>query len=267
MVNEGVARRRTKLVVAVVAVLVGYPLLLVILGYALAGRAADTVRDRLAQSLDGEARVGAVDLGLVRGRIAVDDIVVERHHLGTLRLAIDHVEIDVAPLGAVVVAREPRRVAVRGAHIAISGAGALDLPARERTVITLGGLEVVDSDLAIVVTTAWPELGQVRLRLDRFRAGRTVLRTPLSWVFALEALDARVELPGDADFALHYAAGKLSAVGGVFGDQPVEIAIELPRTPGPDEPAQLRALAFELGKRLVIERGKRWLTRRLLFGR
>ncbi len=249
------------------AVVVGYPLLLLILGYALAGRAADTVRDRLAQSLDGEARVGAVELGLVRGRIAVDDLVVERHHLGTLRLAIDHVEVEVAPLGAVVVARTPRRVFVRGAHIAISGAGALDLPERERTVLTLGGLEVVDSDLAIVVTTAWPELGQVRLRLDRFRAGRTVLRTPLSWVFALEELEARVELPGDAGFALRYAGGKLSAVGGVFGDQPVVIAIELPRTPGPDEPAQLRALAFELGKRLVIERGKRWLSRRLLFGR
>ncbi len=267
MVNEAVARRRTKLVVAVLAVLVGYPLVLVVLGYALAGHAAETVRDRLALSLDGDARVGSVDLGLLRGRLVVDDVVVERHHRGTLRLAIEHIEVDVAPLGAVVVARDPRRVFVRGAHIAISGAGALDLPQREHTVITLGALEVVDSDLAIMVTTAWPELGQVRLVLERFRAGRTVLRTPLSWVFALEALDARVELPGDADFALRYADGRLSAVGGVFGDAPVEIAIQLPRTPGPDEPAQLRALAFELGKRLVIERGKRWLGRRLLFGR
>jgi anti-sigma-K factor RskA len=62
------------------------------------------------ESLDGEARVGAVELGLVRGRIAVDDLVVERQHLGTLRLAIDRVEVDLAPLGAVVVAREPRRM-------------------------------------------------------------------------------------------------------------------------------------------------------------
>ena len=58
-----------------------------------------------------------------------------------------------------------------------------------------------------------------------------------------------------------------AAPGSTATTPPVVIAIELPRTPGPDEPAQLRALAFELGERLVIERGKRWLSRRLLFGR
>lgn len=261
------ARRRTKVAIGVVATVALYLVALLVLGVALRGRVAATVRDRLAVSLDGEARVGGATLDLVRGQVTVRDVVVERHHLGTLRLAIAQIDVEVAPLGAVVVARTPELVAVRGAQLTISGAGALDLPERAPSVITLGAIEVVDSELAIVVTTAWPELGQVRLRLDRFRAGRTVLRTPLSWVFALEELDARVELPGDADFALRYRAGRLSAVGGVFGDSPVEIAIELPRTPGPDEPAQLRALAFELGKRLVIERGKRWLTRRLLFGR
>ena len=260
------ARRRTKIVVAVVAVAAVYLAALLVLGVALRGVVADTVRDRLAVSLDGEARVGGATLDLVRGGVTVRDLVVERHHLGTLRLAIERVDVEVAPLGAVVVARAPRRIVVRGAHLTISGAGALDLPERAPSVITVGGIDVTASDVDIVVTTAWPELGRVRLVLERFRAGRTVLRTPLSWVFALEELDARVELPGAAGFAIRYRDGRLSAVGGVFGDAPVEIAIELPRDPGPDEPARLRALAFELGKRLVIERGKRWLTRRLLFG-
>lgn len=262
------ARRSTKLVIAAAVVLVGYPLLLVVLGLTLPGHVGRIIERRLAESLDGQARVGAVELGLVRGTAAVRGVVVERHHLGgTLTLAIDQLEVDVAPLGAVVVDREPRQVRVRGAHLTISGAGALDLPKQPpHPPIALGAIDVAASDLQIVVATDWPELGQVALRIDHLRAGRTVLRTPLSWVFSLIELDARVELPGDADFAIHYLDGRLSAIGGLFGDRPVAIEIELPRTPGPDEPAQLRALALELGKRLVIARGKAWLLKKALGG-
>jgi hypothetical protein len=121
----------------------------------------------------------------------------------------------------------------------------------------------------LVVTTAWPELAHVRLVIERFRAGRTTFRTPLSWVFALEELDARVELTGDHRLrAALRATGKLSAVRAASSAiTPVDIEVDLPRDPGPDEPARLRALAFELAKRLAIERGKRWLTRRLLFSK
>lgn len=246
---------------------IAYLALLIVLGFALRGTVASTVRDRLAVSLDGQATVGDATLDLVRGGATVRELVVERQHLGTLRLAIDRVEVDLAPLGAVVLAREARMVRVVGAHLTIAGAGALELPPRPPSMVTVGGLDVTASDVDLVVTTAWPELAHVRLVIERFRAGRTTFRTPLSWVFALEELDARVELTGTTGFALRYRDGRLSAQGGVFGDTPVDIEVTLPRDPGPDEPARLRALAFELAKRLAIERGKRWLTRRLLFSK
>lgn len=249
----------------VAGALAAYLAVLIVLGVALRGTVARKVRDRLAVSLDGQAAVGEARLDLVRGHATVRGLVVERQHLGTLRLAIDRVDVELAPLGAVVFAHEPRQVRVVGAHLTISGAGALEMPPRERSMVTVGGLDVTASDVDLVVTNAWPELAHVRLVIERFRAGRTTFRTPLSWVFSLEELDARVELTGTTGFTLRYRDGRLSAQGGVFGDAPVDIAVTLPRDPGPDEPARLRALAFELGKRLAIERGKRWLTRRLLF--
>lgn len=255
--------RLRKLAVGLTLAIVGYLGLLVAAGWIASDRVARVVRDRLGASLDGRAQVADVDLGLVRGAVAVTGVVVERHHVGTLRLEVARIDVDVAPLGAVVFDREPRSVRVRGAHLLVSGAGALDgLEHPKRPPLHVGAVEIVDSDLTIVATTAWPELARVRLVIERVVAGPTTFRTPLSWIFALDELAARVELPGGATIALRYRDGALTAQGSLFGDAPLTVPVSLAYQPGVDEPSQLRAIAFELGKRLAIERTRRWFWRR-----
>ena len=57
---------------------IAYLALLIVLGFALRGTVASTVRDRLAVSLDGQATVGDATLDLVRGGATVRELVVER---------------------------------------------------------------------------------------------------------------------------------------------------------------------------------------------
>ncbi|MEZ4399344.1 MAG: hypothetical protein R3B06_04960 [Kofleriaceae bacterium] len=263
MLPTGVARRRKQILVGLAAIAALYLTALVVVGYAARGWVADVVRDRLALSLDGRARVGRVDLGLVRGRLALADVEVERDHQGQLRLAIARLEVDVAPLGAVVVDRAPRQITVRGARLAISGGGALGLPHRAGPPIAVGGVEIIDSELVIAATSALPGLAEVRVKLDRVRCGPTRFVTPMSWLFALDVLEARVELPGGRGFSIAYRDRVLTAVGGPFGQAPVTIDIELPRIPGDDEPAQVRAVAFSLGTKLVAALARGWLSDQL----
>jgi hypothetical protein len=252
-------RRPAKVAIGVAAVAAGYLVLLVVAGWAAGGLAARTLRDRLALTLDGEAAVGDASVALVRGKLVATDVSVERRHFGTLRLDIDRIDVEVAPLGAVIFDRDPAAIRVRGGRLVITGAAALDLPERARhQPIEVGSVEIVDSELTIAAASAWQDLARVHIVLERVRAGPTRFRTPLSWLFALEALSARVELPGQLAFTVTYADGVLSARGSLFGDVPVTVPFTLPRRPGDDEAAQLRALAFELGKRLAAERARRW---------
>ena len=257
--------RLRKLVVGLAIAIVAYVAILVVTGWLVGGMVEREIRDRLARTLDGDARVGDASIGLVRGTIVVTDVGVIRHHLGTLQLDIERIDVDVAPLGAVVIDREPRSIRIRGAHLLISGAGALDRPDRPPSPpIQVGAVEIVDSELTIVATTAWPELARVHLVIERVKAGPTRFVTPLSWIFALEVLAAQVELPGGVAFTLTYQDGALTAEGSLFGDTPITVPVALAYQPGVDEPTQLRAIAFELGKRLAIERARRWFMRRAL---
>lgn len=261
--TPGVAPRWRRLGYGVLTLLALYPVALVIAGWAARGLVADTVRDRLAASLDGTARVGSVDLALVRGQATLRDLAVERQHLGTLRLAIARIDVELAPLGAVVFDRTARRIAVDGARLTISGGGALDLPPRRTPPIAVGGVVVTDSVLEIVATTALPQLGRVRITLDHVVCGPTRFRTALSWLFALESMAATVELPGDHAFTLGYRDRRFVVTGGPFGPDPVVLPVEVPRVAAEDEAAQLRALAFDLGTQLVAKRLKRWWWERL----
>jgi hypothetical protein len=261
--TRDVAPRWRRLGYVALALVALYPVALVIAGWAARGLVADTVRDRLAASLDGTTRVGEVDLALVRGQATLRDLAVERQHLGTLRLAIARIDVELAPLGAVIFDRTARRIAIDGAHLMISGGGALDLPKRRSPPIAVGGVVVTDSVLEIVATSALPQLGQVRITLDHVVCGPTRFRTALSWLFALESMAATVELPGDHDFTLSYRDRRFVVTGGPFGPDPVVLPVEVPRVAAEDEAAQLRALAFDLGTQLVAKRLKRWWWERL----
>ncbi|HVV81810.1 MAG TPA: hypothetical protein VHE35_01980 [Kofleriaceae bacterium] len=252
-------RRRRYRVVALAAggALAGYLVLLVVVGWATGGMVARDVRARLAASLDADADVGGARVSLVRGAASIRDISVRREHDGYLSLDLDRLDLDVAPLGAVLWDRDPRAVSVRGGRLEVTGLGVLRLPRRPaHPPIRVGALAL--DDCAIVLATAGMMTGltRVQLTIERARSGETVLRTALSWLFTLQELVARVELAGGVTVRLEYRGGVLSAAGGPFGAVPVVIPFEIPPA-GDDEVEQLAAIGKQLGKELAMAEARR----------
>lgn len=241
-----------------------YFILLVIVGWIAAGIVADKIQARLAGSLDAEVRVGGAEVGLISGTVRVNDLHLERNKIDTLELDIAALEVDIAPMGWVLVDREPRRVKVRDGRLTISGAGALVLPPRpKQPPVRVGALEIENGVIELVVTGYWPGLARMVITIEHARAGATTLRTGLSWLFTLESLEARVDLPANITVRIAFEDGALSASGGFFGKTPVTIPFQLPKLDDRDEVEQLVALGKQLGKQLAIERAKRWLGSQL----
>lgn len=253
-------RRIHKIGLGVGGAVAGYLLALVVVGWLLGGVVARSVRERLADSLDAEAEVGGASVSVLRGAASVRGIEVRREHEGHLTLDVDELALDLAPLGAVLWDREPRQVWVEGGRLEVSGLGVLRLPPRPRhPPIRVGELVLDDCALSLVASGLWPGLARVDLTIERARSGATVLRTALSWLFTLEELVARVELPAGVTVRLTYRGGLLSAAGGPFGSTPVQIPFVLPRADDTDEVEQLARLGKELGKQLALAQARRWL--------
>lgn len=241
-----------------------YFILLVVVGWIAAGVVADKIQARLAGSLDAEVRVGGAEVGLISGTVRVKDLHLERNKIDTLALDIAGLEVDVAPMGWVLVDRDLRRVKVRDGRLTISGAGALVLPPRpEQPPVRVGALEIENGVIELMATGYWPGLARMVITIEHARAGATTLRTGLSWLFTLESLVARVDLPANITVRIAFADGALSASGGFFGKTPVTIPFQLPKLDDRDEVEQLVALGKQLGKQLAIERAKRWLGSQL----
>lgn len=241
-----------------------YLVILVIAGWIAAGIVADKIQARLADSLDAEVTVGGADVGLISGAVRVNDLHLERNVIDTLELDIKRLEVDIAPMGWVLFDREPRSVRVRDGRLVISGAGALKLPPRpKQPPIRVGELVIENGVIELMATGYWPGLARMSITIESAHAGATTLRTGLSWLFTLEDLVARVDLPASITVRITFANGQLSASGGFFGETPVTIPFQLPALDDRDEVAQLVAMGKELGKQLAIERAKRWLGSQL----
>ena len=158
--------------------------------------------------------------------------------------------------------RDARAVRVTGGRLQVSGLAVLRLPPRPaRPPIRIGALALDDCALVLMATGSWPGLARVELTIERARSRATVLRTALSWLFTLEELVARVELPAGVVVRLEYRAGVLSAAGGPFGSAPVVVPFVIPAVDDADEVEQLAALGKELGKQLAIAQARRWWRR------
>lgn len=259
VLTRGVRRLRRVLMWSGLGI-VGYLLLLLVVGWAVGGVVAGEVRDRLAASLDAEAAVGDASVRLVRGGATMRDITVRRERGGTLALELAEVDLDLAPLGAVLWDREPRAVRVRGGRLSVEGLAVLRLPPRPKSPpIRVGALAIDDCVLEVAATGILPGLTRVELTIERARARATVLRTALSWLFTLDELVARVALPGGVAVRLEYRQGVLAASGGPFGDTPVVIPFSIPPLDDADEVEQLASLGKELGKQLALAQARRWL--------
>src|SRR5262249_26008616 len=129
-----------------------------------------------------------------------------------------------------------------------------------RPPVSFTGLDIDDARLIFSAAASAPKWARFAVLIDHAESGATVLRTPLSWVFALTRLDARLEVPGVEPGELHYADGRLAASGGPFGEDPVSIDVTLPVPEPGREGQQLVALGKDVAERLALARASGWIN-------
>ncbi len=242
----------------------GYLLLLVLAGFVLDGYVAGKIEARLAGSLRADVDVSDVSISLLRGKVSLRGLTIERRTGGTILIRVESVDAGIAPLGWSIFDREARTVTARGVDMTLSGRGALALHQREKTPIHVRELVLEDVNMAVMPTALLPRLGRIELRVDRARTGPVVLGSGVSWLFELRELRATADLAGHADIGVAFADDRLSLSGGLFGSRSVSFGFELP-DPDPDafEGAQLLSLAKELTKSLAKELATGWFDREI----
>lgn len=249
-------------------VVVGWIVLLAVLGPVLAGREQRNIEARVGESLQATATVGTTDLGLVGGELVLTGLAIKRDDVvGHLALDVDRVSCDLAPLGWALVDHDCGDLEIRGMRLDVSTAALFQLRHPARQPIRARHVVIDDATLAFAPSAFLPSLGRVAITIEHAEAGDTVFRTPLSWLFALQTLRARIDLPANITLRLGYAKGTLSAAGTLFGSAPVEVPFELPVAAlahDAHEEVQLLVKAGEdVAERLVAKRAEDWLKTKL----
>lgn len=257
-----------KLLRIAAVVLAAYLAALIVLGFALAGRTTDRVAGRFAESLQATVTIGDSSLSLVRGGFTFEGLRVRRHDaIGELALDVGAVDCDLLPLGLAFVDRSCGDLAVRDVRLEISTLALFRVPRPKRRPFTAERILIERADLAFAPSTFFPGLGQIRIHIEHAEAGPTTFKTPLSWLFAVEALRATIHLPAGITLRLAYAGGRLAAAGSLFGSTPVEVPVRLPARDEADdaraELAKLVAFAKDVAERLVAQKAEDWLRQRL----
>jgi hypothetical protein len=251
-----------RIAIGVIALAALWLIALVVLDAVVGRQQAARIASRVGESLQGSASVGDVDLALVRGRLSIDGLGVRRDDdVGHLALDVPDVVCELPPLGGALLDRACAELAVRGVRLDVSSLAMFHPPHPQHRPIRAGRVSITDSVLAFSPSAFLPELGKIEVRVDSADAGPTVLRTPLSWICAMTALDATLELPAGLVVHVTYGGGTLSASGALFGASPVAVPLELPRC-GDDPREQTHAL-IEFGEqaaeRLVAKRAADWI--------
>jgi len=262
-------RRVVQIVAGVVA---AWLVLLVVLGFTHGERAGRQVAERLGGSLHGTATFGGAELSLVRGGLTLERLAVRRTDaLGKLSLEIADASCDLPPLGLALIDRECGELAVSGMRLEVSALALLRLEQARRPPTGVQRVVIRDAAIRLLPSALLPDLGRIEIRIERAVAGPTQLRTPLSWIFALEELRASFDLPAGITVHLGYRGGVMSASGSVFGSAPVEIPVKLPvREATDDARAELQRLVQfgkDVAERLVAQRANEWLRSKLPGGK
>jgi len=254
-------KRFAKIVVGVFAVWIA---LLFILGFALANSTGRAVSGRLGESLRATSKFASSTLGLVRGKFYLEQMSLRRDDvIGQLSLDVGEVTCDLPPLGVALVDRDCRQLAVDGVRLEVSTAALFKLPRPVRKPFVAEHVTLTNAELTFSPSAFVPGFGRIHIAIAHAEAGRTLFKTPLSWLFHLEEIDAAFDLPANISLRLAYRAGRLTASGNVFGSKPVELTIALPSLDGSEdaqtEIAKLVAFAKSLAEQLVEQRVENWL--------
>jgi hypothetical protein len=258
-----------KRVLRVLAILVaGWIVLLFILGFVLAGRAADKVTARMTETLQAPATIGDRSLGLVLGRFSFEQLAVKRDDLtGKLLLEIGELDCDLPPFGLAVVDRSCSELAVRDVKLEVSTVALFKVQRPKHTPVRADHVVVDNADLVFAPSAFLPSLGRIRIAVEHAEAGPTTFKSPLSWLFSLQVLRARFELPAGIELGITLADGKLVATGTVFGSTPVSIPLVLPKVDTADdarsEIRKLVELGKDLAEQLVAQKAEDWIRNKL----
>jgi hypothetical protein len=235
---------------------------------ALEGRTRRATAERIAESLQADATIDRGDLALLRGGLELDGLTVRRDDLiGYLAITVAGLHCTLPPLGLALVDRGCRELAIHGTRLEISTAALFRLPHPKRPPLHARRVVIDDARLELSPSALAPDLGRVAIAIDHAEAGDTTFKTPLSFVFALRALRATVELPAGITLQLTYELGQLRVAGAIFGATPIELPIALPVADLADDPqaelARLVAFGKDLAERLVTRRAEDWLRSKL----
>jgi hypothetical protein len=253
-------------VIIVLALIALWFATLVVLDFALADRQARHVSDRLGESLQANATIDAADLALVRGSLSLTGLALRRDDtVGHLAIDVGEVRCELPPLGWALVDGGCRELAVRGTRLEVSSAALFQIKNPKRAPITADRVVIDDAQLAFAPSAFVPSLGKIAISIEHAEAGHTVFRTPLSWLFSVRELSARIDLPASISVHLRYHEGRLAAAGTLFGSSPVEIPITIPiaAKDAHEEIAQLVQLGEDIAARLVEARAVDWLHSKL----
>jgi hypothetical protein len=237
---------------------------LLVVDLALEGRTRRQIADRIAESLQADATIERGGLALVRGGIDLEDLAVRRDDLvGHLAITTAHLHCELRPLGLALVDRSCRELAVRGTRLEVSTAALFKLKRPKRPPLHAQHVVIDDARLELSPSALLPSLGRVAIAIEHAEAGETLFKTPLSWLFALRALRATIDLPAGITLQLTYGGGQLRVAGGIFGATPVALPVALPVADLADDPraeiAKLLAFGKDLGERLVARKAEDWL--------
>ncbi len=231
--------------------------ILLTIGWTADGCARDRAQARLAASMRATVTIGEVDLGLVTGAIAIRDLRVLKDDRGLFRLGIKQLDVDVLPLGLALLQDSVGEVHARGVDVELSALGALELGGEGKAPVTFDRLVIDDLHVSLAAVSVLP-VGRLEVTVERAVAGKTTLRTPLSWLFALQELRARVELPLGLTVRVAYRAGTLTLSGDLFGTQAMNSKHKLPRPTLSSKlvgvsPSFSQSIHFGCGKKVALQ--------------
>lgn len=241
---------------------------LLILDAVLGARQARGVEVHVGESLQATATVGATDLALVRGRLALERLAVRRDDaIGHLAIDVAEVRCELAPLGLALVDHDCRELAVAGVRLEVSTAALFQVKHPKRRPVHADHVVIDDAELGFSPSAFLPSLGRIAIHIDHAESGATTFRTPLSWIFSLQELRARIQLPAGITLSLAYHEGVLGAAGSLFGSTPVQLPVTLPvASAAEDAHAEIDMLVKvgkDIAEELVAKRAEDWLRSKL----